>query len=423
MKHFKYTVDNDGIAFVTWDVANSPVNVMDTAINLEFFAAAGKALEDENVKGIVINSAKRDFIVGGDLKWFLNMDISREEFFEVVMRTNKFLRRLETSGKPVVATINGLALGGGLEVALACHHRIMDNQPKSRVGLVECSVGLFPGAGGTQRYLRIMGPQKTFQYILGSTKLTAEKALKEGLIDEIAAPEDLDKKAKEWILANPNPVQPWDVRGFQVPGTPNGIGQVPGVTEFYSFNNTMAYKQTHGNMPNIKNLLNAVYHGSSCAIDNALEVEGRYFVDTIFAEETKNVIRTGFFAIGDAAKGKVKPKGFDKKEFKKVGVLGAGMMGAGIAYQSAKSGLDVVLKDVSIEGAEKGKSYVQKAEGRKLAKGRTTQEKIDVISNRIKATDNAADLKDCDIIIEAVFENEDLKNKLLKKQKRLLEIT
>lgn len=414
MKHFKYTVDNDGIAFVTWDVENLPVNVMNTEVNLEFFEVAGKALEDENIKGIVINSAKKDFIVGGDLKWFLTMNVTREDFFEGVMKTNKFLRRLETSGKPVVAAINGLALGGGLEIALACHHRIMDNQPKSRVGLVECSVGLFPGAGGTQRYLRIMGPQKTIQYITQSTKLPAEKALKEGLVNEIAAPEELNEKAKQWILANPNPMQPWDDKHFKVPGTPNGIGQIPGVSEFYSVSNTMLYNKTHGNLPYFKNLMNAIFQGSGCHIDNALEVEARYFVDTVFNDVTKNIIRTGFFAINDANKGKAKPTGFEKKEFKKVGVLGAGMMGAGIAYVTVKAGIDVVLKDVTIEDAEKGKAYTQKIEGRKLAKGRTTQEAIDGLLSKIHTTEKVEDLKDCDIIIEAVFENEKLKNQVTK---------
>ena len=421
MQHIKYSVDTDGIAFITWDVANSPVNIMNEATVFEFFTAVDKAVTNEAVKGIVINSAKQDFIAGGDLKWFLNYDKSKEEAFEMLMQTHRAMRQLELSSKPVVAAMNGLALGGGVEIALACNHRIMTDHPKNVMGLVECSVGLFPGAGGTQRFLRILGPRKAIEYITQSTKLTAAQALKDKLVDHICSPEeDVNALAKAWALKNPIVQQPWDDKYFTVPGTPNGVGQVSGLTEFYSVANAMAYKTTHGNMPHIKNVLSAIYYGSSTGIDKALEVEARYFVDTLFRKETKNIIRASFIFIGDAAKGKAKPKGFEQVSFKKIGVLGAGMMGAGIAYVSAKAGLEVVLKDVTLEGAERGKAYATSIEQQKIEGGRSTQEKSIGILNHIIPSDNVNDLKDCDIIIEAVYENEQLKNKVTKETEAVI---
>lgn len=421
MQHIKYSIDADGIAFITWDVANSPVNIMNETTVSEFFSTVDKAISDDAVKGIVVNSAKRDFIAGGDLKWFLNFDKSKEECFEMMMTTHRAMRQMEISSKPIVAAMSGLALGGGVEIALACNYRIMTDHPSNKMGLVECSVGLFPGAGGTQRFLRLLGPRKTIEYITQSRKLSAAQALKDKLVNQICAPDDdINALAKEWILKNPEVKQPWDERGFMVPGTPNGIGQVSGLTEFYSVSNAMAYKTTHGNMPHIKNVLSALYYGSSTGIDKALEIEARYFVDTLFSKETKNIIRASFIFIGDAAKGKAKPQGFEQKTFKKIGVLGAGMMGSGIAYVSAKAGLDVVLKDVSKEGAERGKAYAANLEQQKLESGRTTQEKSEAVLNHIIPSDTIEDLKDCDLIIEAVFENEQLKNRVTKETEAVI---
>lgn len=421
MEHIKYYLDKDGIAFITWDVANSPVNIMNTVTMPEFFGCVLEAIKDSKVKGIVINSAKKDFIVGGDLKWFMNYEESKEECYNMLMQTNKAMRQMETGGKPIVAALNGSAYGGGLEIALACHYRIMNSHPKNKIGLVECSVGLFPGAGGTQRYLRMLGPLKTIQYITQSKKLSAEQALKDGLINEICAPDaDINALAKEWILTKGNCTKPWDEKKFQVPGTPVGVGQESGVSEFFSVSNAMAYKTTNGNMPHIKNVLSAIYYGSSCSLDNALEIESRYFTDTLFTKETHNIIRAGFIFIGDAAKGKAKPKGFETVTYNKIGIIGAGMMGAGIAYVSAKVGLDVVLNDVSIESAEKGKDYSKGIESKKIEKGRTTKDKMDAILNNIQPSNNIGDLKDCDLIIEAVFENEKLKNNITKETENVI---
>lgn len=421
MEHIKYNLDKDGIAFITWDVANSPVNIMNTVTMPEFFGCVLEAIKDSKVKGIVINSAKKDFIVGGDLKWFMNYEESKEECYNMLMQTNKAMRQMETGGKPIVAALNGSAFGGGLEVALACHYRIMNSHPKNKIGLVECSVGLFPGAGGTQRYLRMLGPLKTIQYITQSKKLSAEQALKDGLINEICAPDaDINALAKEWILTKGNCTKPWDEKKFQVPGTPVGVGQESGVSEFFSVSNAMAYKTTNGNMPHIKNVLSAIYYGSSCSLDNALEIEARYFTDTLFTKETHNIIRAGFIFIGDAAKGKAKPKGFETITYNKIGIIGAGMMGAGIAYVSAKAGLDVVLNDVSMESAEKGKDYSKGIESKKIEKGRTTKDKMDAILNNIHPSNNIGDLKDCDLIIEAVFENEKLKNNITKETENVI---
>jgi len=413
--HIKYKVDKEGVAFVTWDVFNSSVNIMNEDTLTEFFAIIKKAIDDVQVVGIVINSAKNDFISGGDLKWLLNYDKSKKECFNMLMETHRNMRLMETCKKPVVAAINGIALGGGCEIALACHHRIMCNYPKNRIGLVECSVGLIPGSGGTQRFLRMLGPQKAIQYITKSKKLTAQQALKDGLVDEIVNPEeDLNTLAKQWILNNPIVEQPWDAKGYKVPDTPVGIGQISGVNEFFSISNALAYKSTHGNMPHIKNVLSAIYHGASCAIDQALEIEARYFVDTLFRKEAKNIIRASFLFIKDAAKGKSKPKGYKLITFKKIGVIGAGMMGASIAYVNAKAGLEVVLKDVSLSKAENGKNYVKIQEQKRLKSGKTSQVKIDELLQKIKPTELVNELGDCNLVIEAVFENEKLKNLVTK---------
>lgn len=421
MEHIKYKVDKDGIAIVTWDVVNSPVNIMNEATMPLFFEIINKAIEDEKVKGIIINSAKNDFIAGGDLKWFLNYDKSKKQCFEMLMETNRNLRRMETCNKPVVAAINGLAFGGGCEVALACHHRMMSNHSKNRIGLVECSVGLLPGAGGTQRFLRLLGPQKTIQFITQSKKFTAEEALKEGIVHEICnETEDITKLAKQWILTKGTSVQPWDTKHFKIKGTPVGIGQISGIDEFFSISNAMGYKTTHGNLPHIKNVLSAIYNGASCSIDNALEVEARYFTDTLFTKESKNIIRSSFLFIGNAAKGKSKPAGFEKASYQKIGVLGAGMMGAGIAYVAAKSGLEVVLKDVTSDKATAGKNYVKTQELKKIEKGFSNKEKMDKLLQRIKPSADTEDLTDCDLIIEAVFENEKLKNSVTKETERII---
>lgn len=421
-KHIKYSIDGDGIAVVTWDVVDSPVNIMNEVTMAEFFVNINQAIADDDVKGIVIASAKKDFIAGGDLKWFLNYDKSKGECFDMLMQTNSYLRKMETCGKPFVAAINGLALGGGCEIALACHHRIMSDHPKSYMGLVECSVGLFPGAGGTQRFLRMLGPQKTIQYITQSKKLTASQALKDGLVDEICTPEnDIVVRAKNWIRTKGTSVQPWDNKKFKVPGTPLGVGQISGVTEFFSVSNAMAYKTTHGNLPHIKNVLSAIYYGAACQIDKAVEIEARYFVATLFSKETKNIIRASFIFINDAARGKSKPKGYDKVSFKKVGVIGAGMMGAGIAYVNAKSGIEVVLKDVSVSKAESGKDYIKIQEQKKLQNGYTTEDKIAALLHKIQASDSDADLASCDLIIEAVFENEKLKNTITVETEKVID--
>ncbi|MEZ7504572.1 3-hydroxyacyl-CoA dehydrogenase NAD-binding domain-containing protein [Flavobacterium sp. Arc2] len=423
-KHIKYSVDSEGIAVVTWDVADSPVNIMNESTMAEFFLTINQAITDDAVKGIVIASAKKDFIAGGDLKWFLNYDKSKKECFDMLMQTNTYLRKMETCGKPVVAAINGLALGGGCEIALACHHRIMSTHSKSYIGLVECSVGLFPGAGGTQRFLRMLGPQKTIQYITQSKKLTAEQALKDGLVDEICNPEDdIVMLAKDWIRTKGTSMQPWDNKKFKVPGTPMGVGQISGVTEFFSVSNAMAYKTTHGNLPHIKNVLSAIYYGAACHIDKALEVEASYFVDTLFSKETKNIIRASFIFINDAARGKSKPKGYDRVSFKKIGVIGAGMMGAGIAYVNAKAGIDVVLKDVSVAKAESGKDYIKIQEQKKLQNGYTTEDKIDALLQKVKTSASNTDLASCDLIIEAVFENEKLKNTITVETEKVINET
>ncbi|MEZ4849838.1 MAG: 3-hydroxyacyl-CoA dehydrogenase NAD-binding domain-containing protein [Bacteroidia bacterium] len=328
------------------------------------------------------------------------------------------IRMIETSGKPFVAAINGNALGGGMELCLTCHYRIALNNPKIKLGFPEIKVGLFPGGGGTAKVPYLMGLQTGLMYLLQGTEASPEKALKDGLIDALEdTSEEVMAAARLWILENPHPVQPWDNRKHRIPGgglmTPGGaqimVGAIGNVR-----------KLTHGNYPAAQYVLSVVHDGLQVTIDRALEIEARYFTKVLQTKEAKHMIRTGFMEMQAARKGKARPKGYDKYEIKKVGMLGAGMMGAGIAYVSARAGMDVVLKDVTVGGAEKGKDYSRKLFEGRIAKGRSTKEEMETVLGRIHPTNDPNAVADCDLVIEAVFENPDLKFKVTKETEAVL---
>jgi len=292
-----------------------------------------------------------------------------------------------------------------MELALTCHHRIVLNNPKIKLGFPEVKVGLLPGGGGCVKSPRIMGIQNSLMYMLQGIEARPPKALKDGLINALAeTPEEMMAAAKAWIAENPNPVQPWDNKKHRIPGgglkTPNGAQTMMG-----SISNVR--KMTHGNYPAAQYILSTVHDSLSLPIDRALEVEARYFTKVVGTKEAKNMIRTGFLGMQAAKKGKARPKNEPKYEVKKLGILGAGMMGAGIAYVSAKAGMEVVLKDISKEGAEKGKDYSRTLCKKAVGRGRTTEEKANALLERIHTTADPADMKGCDLVIEAVFENPD----------------
>lgn len=399
-------LDQDGILTVTIDMPGRSMNVLNDELFDAFEAAVTRIETDAAVKGAIVTSGKKDFVAGADIdKVYAIQD--PKEAMELADAFKAQLRRLEKSTKPVVAALNGTALGGGLELALACNRRIAVSDPKVQIGLPEVKLGLLPGGGGTQRVPRLIGIQNALPLLLEGTALRPEKALSVGLVDELATDRaDLLAKAKAWALANPSVQQPWDQKGFKIPG---GDSKHPSVVQVFSIAPSMANAKTQGVYPAAADILSCVYEGGLLDIDNALEVESRYFAHAATSQVCKNMINTFWYQLNALKKGASRPAGVPQRKVEKLGVLGAGMMGAGIAYVAAKAGIDVVLKDVSLEAAEKGKHYLAQILDKAIAKKRSTPEKKEALLARIHATDNAADLAGCDLVIEAVFENRELK--------------
>lgn len=415
----KYEVGEDGIGIITIDQVNNPTNLFSRDFIQSYIEAARAAIADAAVKGVIVTSGQRMFMAGADLRELERPVESSEAQLAGMMEMHRNYREIETSGKPFVAAINGTALGGGLELCLTCHYRVVLNNSKIKLGFPEINVGLFPGGGGTCKAPYLLGIQNSLMYLLQGIQARPQKALKDGLIHAVAeTPEELMAAAKQWIEENPKPVQPWDAKKKRIPGgglmTPNGVQVL-----MASIGNVR--KLTHGNYPAAQYILSVIHDGLNLPIDRALEIEARYFVKVMQTKEAKNMIRTGFMAIQEAKKGKAKPAGLDKYPINKLGILGAGMMGAGIAFVSAKAGMDVVLKDVTMEGAEKGKDYSRGLMKKRMAKGRATQEQTDALLNKIHATDDPNAMEGCDLVIEAVFENTDLKAKVTQQTEAVLD--
>ncbi len=384
-----------------------------------YFEVAEMAIKDDSVKGVIVTSAHRDFMAGADLRILANPPENKIAFYQGLLATNRRFREIEKGGKPFVAAINGNALGGGLELALTCHHRIALNNPKTKIGFPEVQLGLIPGGMGNSKAPYLMGIQNAMMFILQSKQVAPEAAVKAGLIHAVAgSPEELITKAKAYILEGGSAIQPWDNKKHRIPG--GGVMTPGGVQSFIGGIGNVR-KQTHGNYPAAQHAMSVMYEGLQIPIDRALEVEARHFITAFYSKEAQNLIRTGFFAINEAKKGKMKPKGYEPFRVKKLGVLGAGMMGAGIAYVSALSGMEVILKDVNVENAEKGKSYSEGILKKRIARGRTTEEKAKTVLDRIKPTDDPTAVAGSDLIIEAVFENIDLKAKVTKETEAVLD--
>lgn len=415
-----YSKDSDNIVTLTLDNPTKSANVINKAFGEAFKEVLGKLKAETDLRGIIVTSAKDTFLAGADIdEMFAESDA--QKFFDQAQEFKAGLRWIETQGKPVVAAINGTALGGGLEMTLNCHRRIVINNPKIQLGLPEVTLGLLPGGGGVTRFVRILGLQPAFPLLTEGKKLSPQEALSIGLIHElVATKEELLAKSKEWILANKTAKQPWDIDGYKIPG---GSPTSPKVAGMLPVAPAMLAKKTYNNYPAPLAIMAAAIEGAMVDFETATRIESRYFAGLATGKVAKNMISVFWKQLNELNAGKSRPAVAEKFSFKKVGVLGAGMMGSGIAYACAMSGLEVVLKDVSQEGADKGKAYSENLLKKRVSKGKSTKEKADEILNRIKATADANDLAGCDLIIEAVFENRELKAKVTAEAEAVMDAT
>ena len=416
--------DADGIVTLTLDDPTGSANVMNEHYKESMHKAVKRLVaEKDSITGVVITSAKKTFFAGGDLKAMITAGPENAgEIFAEVQEIKADLRALETLGKPVVAAINGAALGGGLEIALACHHRVAADVKGSQIGLPEVTLGLLPGGGGVARTVRMFGIQNAFVNVLShGTRFNPKKAKDTGLVDElVGSAEDVVPAAKAWIKANPDShTQPWDAKGYKMPG---GTPSSPALAAILpSFPSLLRTQLKGAPMPAPRAILAAAVEGAQVDFDTATRIESRYFTGLVTGPVAKNMIQAFFFDLQAINAGGSRPEGIGKTPITKIGVLGAGMMGAGIAYVSAKAGFDVVLKDVTIEAANKGKGYSEKIEAKALERGRTTEEKSKTLLGRITPTADAADFAGVDFVIEAVFENQELKHKVFQEIEDIVE--
>ncbi|GLQ23056.1 3-hydroxyacyl-CoA dehydrogenase [Algimonas ampicilliniresistens] len=431
---FSVEVDADGIAVLKIDVPNQGMNVWDEALMAEFPKFVDSFVSDDAMKGLVIASGRDNgFMAGADLRMLEKQtgELSRETFNDAMI-LNGALRKLETGGhtdreiqregkkaKPVAIALEGLALGGGFELALAGHYRVAADSPKVKLGLPEVLVGLLPGGGGTQRVPRLAGLQNAAQLITSGASLNAQKAKAQNLIHEIVEPGTTIDAAKAWVKDNlGGTLQPWDVKGFRVPG---GAGAMnPKAVQFFSAANAMALAKSKDNFPAIKAIMSCLYEGTQLPMSKAIQVETKYFLSLFADPVAQNMIRTLFVNKQAAEKGAGRPEGIDRIEIKKVGVLGAGLMGSGIAHVTAKAGMQVISLDRTDEEAQKSVTYTKKILDKRVKRGRMTQEKADAFLARITPTSDYNMLKDVDLIIEAVFERPDVKADVIKKTEAVI---
>ncbi|MFJ2566096.1 3-hydroxyacyl-CoA dehydrogenase NAD-binding domain-containing protein [Streptomyces sp. NPDC094154] len=410
----RWEQDDTGVVTLVLDDPNQSANTMNQAFRDSLAAVADRLeAERESVRGVILTSAKKTFFAGGDLRDLIRVTPdTAQDLFDGGLALKRNLRRIETLGKPVVAAINGAALGGGYELALACHHRIALDTPGMKIGCPEVTLGLLPGGGGVVRSVRLLGiTDALLKVLLQGTQYNARRAQENGLVDEVATSQDeLLAKARAFIDANPEAGQPWDKPGYRIPGgTPANPKFAANLPAFPA----SLRKQTNGApYPAPRNILAAAVEGAQVDFETAQVIEARYFVELAAGQTSKNMIQAFFFDLQAVNSGAGRPQGVEPRQVRKVAVLGAGMMGAGIAYACARAGIEVVLKDVSAEAAAKGRGYSEKLCAKAVAKGRTSQEKADAVLARITPTAEVADLAGCDAVIEAVFEDPALKHKV-----------
>jgi len=440
-KTLSIDVDADGIALITIDLPDASMNVWNAELMADFDEAVDKVISDDAIKGAVVTSGKPSgFLAGADLN-MLGMAASKldeageragmEALFTEMFRLNATLRKMETGGqpakalvkgqahaKPFAAAVEGLALGGGLELVLACHHRVVADNPKIQLGTPEVQVGLLPGAGGTQRLPRLAGLQNAAIMATQGKPVDPKTAKGYGIIDEIVPVGHTVCAAKEWVKANPKVTAPWDKQGFKVPGGSGAMN--PKSVQFFIAANAMGQRETQHNYPAVRYILSAMYEGTIVPFDTGIRIESKYMTKLVASPQSRNMIRTLFVNKQKAEKGEQRPEGVPKTELRKIGVLGAGMMGAGIAYVSARAGMEVVLLDRDMESAEKGKAYSQKIVDKGVSRGKTSKEEGDALLARITLITDYNDLADVDLIIEAVFEDTQVKADVIKKTEAVI---
>ncbi|MEU2787858.1 3-hydroxyacyl-CoA dehydrogenase NAD-binding domain-containing protein [Streptomyces sp. NPDC007100] len=410
----RWEQDETGVVTLVLDDPDQSANTMNAAFKASLTAVADRLeAERDTVRGVIFTSAKKTFFAGGDLRDLIAVTPEHaERAFETGQGIKRDLRRIETLGKPVVAAINGAALGGGYEIALACHHRVALDTRATKIGLPEVTLGLLPAAGGVVRTVRLLGiADALLKVLLQGTQYNAARALENGLIHDVAAtPEELTEKARAFIDAHPESRQPWDAKGYKIPGGtpahPKFAANLP------AFPANLKKQLNGAPYPAPRNILAAAVEGSQVDFETAQTIEARYFVELVTGQTSKNMIQAFFFDLQAVNSGASRPKDVAPRTVGKVAVLGAGMMGAGIAYACAKAGIEVVLKDVSQEAAEKGKAYSEGLLAKALSRGRTTEAKRDELLARITPTADPQDLAGCDAVIEAVFEDTSLKHKV-----------
>jgi 3-hydroxyacyl-CoA dehydrogenase/enoyl-CoA hydratase/3-hydroxybutyryl-CoA epimerase len=425
MASFKLDVDSDGIALVTWDMGDRSMNVITMDVIAELGTIVDKAANDAAIKGVVITSGKPAFCGGADLTMLENMrglftdmvskqgeEAAAKMVFDESRKLSQLYRRIETCGKPWVCALNGTAMGGGFELALACHYRVASDDAKTRLGLPEIKIGLFPGAGGTQRVARMLQPADALQFLLKGDQLKVDRAKAMKLIDAAVPAADLIKAAKDWIKAGGKAKAPWDTEGFRLPGGP--VYSKAGMMTFPAAN-AIYRRETYDNYPAARAILQVVYEGLQLPIDTALRVESRWFAKILRSPEAAAMIRTLFVSMQDLNKGARRPANEPPTSLKKIGVVGAGFMGAGIAQVTAAAGLQVALIDRDQETADKGKAGLHKALSDRVMKGRMKGAERDELLARITPTADYAVLKDCDLVIEAVYEDRKVKSDVIAK--------
>ncbi|MEA1015245.1 3-hydroxyacyl-CoA dehydrogenase NAD-binding domain-containing protein [Sphingosinicella sp. LY1275] len=415
MRHIKLQKGADGIAVLTLDNADESMNIVTDSWLAEMSEAIAEVKADDAVKGLVITSGKTAFMAGADLKLLVDGygKLSRREAYAFSQRASAMHRALETMGKPVAAAINGLCLGGGFELALACHFRVLVEHPKAVVGLPEVNVGLLPGSGGTQRLPRIAGVKAALDLLLSGRLVKPAEALKLKVIDAIVTTDELITKAKALILSAEGAEQVWDRKGFVLPESRGMV--LPEAAATFTMATAGVAGKSGYNLPAPVAILSCVFEGVQLPFDRALSVESKYFATLLTDPVARNIIRTSFISKQGAEKGARRPEGFDKKEVRKVGILGAGMMGAGIALVAAQAGIEVVLIDRDVAAAERGKDYAVKVLGKAVEKGRSTQASADAVLARIRPTDDYGQLSGAELIIEAVFEDIGIKADVTRK--------
>jgi len=405
----QYAVDQDGIALLTIDLPGMPMNVLTPELMADLANLVERAATDNAVKGLVLTSGKKAFIAGADIKDMVtayDRGITPKEAFDFSYGLNQTLRKMETCGKPVAAAINGLAMGGGLEVCLACHYRVLADHPGAILGFPEVNIGLLPGAGGTQRTPRLIGFREAATMILQCRNQKPEQALKLGLVHELAPVDQVVERARRWVLEEGDPIAPWDKKGFKIP---HGGLMHPGTAQTFIMGNSLLAKNTRHNYPGPIAAQSAIYEGCATSIDLGLKIESEYFGSLLSGPVARNMMRSLFVNKGKADKLARRPEGIEKSNVSKLGILGAGMMGAGIAYVSAKAGIEVVLLDTELENAERGKTYSEGLLKKAIERGRSSEEKAATLLGLIKPTTDYEDLEGCDLVIEAVFESQQLK--------------